>query len=404
MAAKLRFREADKSLEVYDIDIWLSCDDVWVGLVTQDTTNTLGRLWSPDYVIVNSSTEQFAVTQANNGVDPVTGALIGRSFLPSRVGLSNERSLVGYFEVIGEERTVCKATLLKDAAITTVDRLFDANARERDVPNQLTGYAYLVRVIDGVAMGYNATAIANFSRTQGSLFDKPGSENPDLSWCEDTIDQLEFELSKAVFSQGYSVESSIAAKFSAVVTFPTKHFHFAVDPPFSLNANTGTTYGRKGLPGPIFGEPWTAATANNSETISLTIWDRNENPFSPPPGFESPPVESGKLGLPFEVNIIGLYPVSGTPTLTNPRDNIGFGTGGFDSGWFLMDFPNGKCLPDGNNRLQAFNFWGNFFYQYIGLPAIGLAVQEFFNGHAGGAYGEILPLFYYQNVNAVCVD
>ena len=247
----------------------------------------------------NLTASQLSVTQANDVRDPVTQALIGKPFLPSRQGLSNDRSLFGYFEVIGEERTVCKATLLTDAAITTVDRLVDKSASVVDVPNQLTGYFYLVNVIDGVAFGYNATAIANFNRTghfvgvspAGSLFVGPGQEKPDLSDCEDTLDQLEFVLSKYKVSQGYTIESNIAAKFSAVVTFPTKHFHFAKTSPYSINSNS-LSYSVHDID--VRGEPWTVKTANSKEAISLTIWDRNEHPFTPPPDWESPPVETGK--------------------------------------------------------------------------------------------------------------
>jgi hypothetical protein len=389
VAAKLRFREWDKSEEVYDIEIWLSCDDVWVGLINQDPEKQLARLWSPDYVITSVSTDnlKFIVSNPLDVRDPVTEALLGREFRASVIGLPNERTLYGYFEVIGEEMTDCKPV---DGAVT---RLFE------DCPNTLAGFAYIVRVADGVAMAYNATAIANFARNFGSLFTGPGATKPDLTDAEDTIDQVEFVLSKAFISQNYSIEPSIAAQFSAIITFPTKHFHFAEDPPYSLNSNTITYFiGQRPR-----GEPFEGDTSNSGEEISLIIWDRDENPFLPPPGFESPPVETEELRLPYEVNIVGLYIGQGAPTLTNPRDNVGFPTGTFESGWFLMDFPHAKLLDDegggsfgGNVVISLLYFYGFTFQAYAGLPVIGMVAQEFANSTVGvgAAFGEFLPVYY----------
>jgi len=53
VAAKLRFREWDKSEEVFDVDIWLSRADVWVGAIIRNTVTGNARLFSPDWVIVN---------------------------------------------------------------------------------------------------------------------------------------------------------------------------------------------------------------------------------------------------------------------------------------------------------------------------------------------------------------
>ncbi len=398
IAAKLRFREWDKSLEVYDINIWLSCDDVWVGLITQGP-NSLAQLWSPDWVIIDAPAAggTFLLQTALNVVSG-TGALIGRPFRPQLIPIPNDRTLLGYFEVIGEERTACKAGGISGSGASKTGVVSRSHA---DAPNYLEGYAYIVRVDEGVAAGYNATALANFARNLGSLYFPPESDQPNLTNCEDTIDQVEFMLSKRFLNQGYSVESSIAAKFSAIITFPTKHFHFgSIAAGFPLNSNSAT-YGVAERPR---GEPFNGAHANDGEEVSVTIWDRNENPFFVPPGFESPAQGSDKIKLKYEVNVVGLYNTTGSVTLSNPRDNLGLPTGGFDSGWFKFDlngttsgFGTGthfKILPDGNTKLAAFNWFGNFFLEYVGLPAIGLVYQEFSNNKIGGAYGEILPIFY----------
>jgi len=398
IAAKLRFREWDKSLEVYDINIWLSCYDVWVGLIQQGP-NSLAYLWSPDWVIIDApaASPVFLLQTALN-VTSATGALVGRPFRPQLIPIPNDRTLLGYFEVIGEERTACKAS---NVSGTGANRTGYVNRTGADAPNYLEGYAYIVRVDEGVAAGYNASAFANFARNIGTLYFPPESDQPNFTNCEDTIDQVEFQLAKRFLNQGYSVESNINAKFSAIITFPTKHFHFGgILTGFPLNSNA-VNYGVAEAPR---GEPFNAARANDGEEVSVTIWDRNEVPFSVPPGFESPAQGSDKIKLKYEVNIVGLYPTAGAVTITNPRDNLGLPTGGPDSGWFKIDL-NGttagygtgthfKTLPDGNTKLQAFNWFGNFFATYVGLPALGLVYQEFSNNKVGGVYGEILPIFY----------
>ena len=405
IAAKLRFREWKNSHEVYDVDIWLSCNDVWVGLVRQDTTKKLAYLWSPDYVITSSTINSFTVEKPLDVKSP-EGILEGRPFRPSLIGLPNESSLYGYFEVIGEERTVCKT----DATGKKVTR-FNPQSYNVDCPNTLAGYAYIVRVNDGVGLGYNATAIANFSRNRGSLYVGPGAVKPDLTDGEETIDQLEFLLSKELIAQGFSIEESIEAKFSLVLTFPTKHFHFGESSPYNLNLNT-ISYSRGDRPR---GEPFVGTTSNTGEPVALYIWDRDEKLFSVPPGFESPSQREEELVIPYELAIIGLYRGSGAPSLTNPRDNLGFATGStsFDKGWFALVFGNEKVLDandppptgyyGGNADITAFNYFGQTFNRYVGLPVMGLIIQEFENSlvGVGAVYGEVLPVYFWNKWVAV---
>ena len=66
--------------------------------------------------------------------------------------------------------------------------------------------SFIVRVDDGASMAYNCTAIANFHRDDYVLYDSPGGTFPALDDCQDGLEQLEFELSKARVYQGYSIE------------------------------------------------------------------------------------------------------------------------------------------------------------------------------------------------------
>ena len=86
-----------------------------------------------------------------------------------------------------------------------------------------------------MSLAYNATALANFSVNRLSLFTTPGGTRPSLQLdAEDTLDQVEFAMAKYRAIAGYDIESAIAGKFSFILTFPTKHFHFCGAPNYTI--------------------------------------------------------------------------------------------------------------------------------------------------------------------------
>jgi hypothetical protein len=284
---------------------------------------------------------------------------------------------MGYIEVIGEERTFDHQT---SGAVTR----FTGNS---DAPNSLMGYGYIVRAADGVSFAYNAKAIANFSRNQGSLFQSPGGIKPTLMDCEDTLDELEFQIAKEKVVASYSIEDALGGKMSLILTFPTKWAHFAGRPNYTLKG--------PGAFGGIYplGPPWTAPNANSPETIQATIFDRNENSVNP----SSCPVSPcpGPLGLPYEVNVIGLY--KGTPPTVpaaGNRDNVALSTTTFASGYVRIHFPNTGYVQASNPTITRFLDFGTFLDTYGGLPVLGLSLQQFSNGNVGGFYGDIRDVFY----------
>jgi len=277
VAAKLRFREFDKSDEVFDADIWLSCNDVWVGTLERNSATGLTKLTSPDLVITapgtagcpSTSGSTFTVSAAlSGGVDFFTTNVTDT---PPPALTKADLTNMGYFEVIGTERTFSKAASGKVTRLTTDN--FDAL-------NTLSGYAFIVRVFDGVSDNYNATAIANFSVSGRCLFAGSGSEDPRLDAGDDGLGQLEFALSKKNISQGYSIENSISGKFSMIVTFPTKHFHFFDKRgDISLPEEDRVPYAI--LPDESLSLPFTGRTSNTGEKVNAKIYDRLENLFTP---------------------------------------------------------------------------------------------------------------------------
>jgi hypothetical protein len=386
VAAKLRFREWDKSEEVFDADIWLSRADVWVAAITRNAATNQARITSNDWVIVADTLTTFTVQKTLSG---------GFDFfwLTDYPAISN--NLMGYFEVIGEERTAEKVTAV--GAIFQVTRYPLGPAGLEVYPdclNTLMGYAYLVRPSRGVAMGYLATAIANFYRTPTTLFDAPGGLNPTLLDCEDSLDELEFEISKEDVFAGYDIDPAILGRFSLVVTFPTKHFHFEARPYYTLRTALW-----------VYGEPFTGVHMNAGEELKVYIYDRDEHKVTPEVSWWSPR-DTVTLSLPYEVNIIGLYQ-GVVPALypANPlvRDNVGFSTGtpGYINGWVWLCFDmhtraiTPALLPHPLGPGAAFDTYGTNVGVYRGLPLISAAIQEAENpALTGGMYGEMFDAFY----------
>jgi hypothetical protein len=391
ISAKLRFREWDKGEEVFSTDIWLSRGDVWVGAITHNASLVLpygARIRSPDWVITNSSADTFTLgTPLKNGYDFQNTSYISP-------GSSN---LMGYFEVIGEERTYDHVWTTSPAFKVTRIGVLTGATGVADVPNELMGYGYIVRVADGSSFAYNATAIANFSRNKGSLFSGLDSPSPTLMDGEDTLDQLEFQLSKKEVIAGYDVAGIIGAKFSLILTFPTKHFHFCQRPNYTARGVSTTPANCVSGPPTV---PWTTFdgifgdhNANTLEVFEQLIYDRNENKLLPPPCFTI--CFPFYTGVPFGVNAIGFY--RGTqPAVPGQglRDNMAFSTGVFESGFFEIKFPNSGQVQPLNPKITKFLHFDMLFSGYRGLPVIGLALQEYQNNNVGGFYGDTRDVFY----------
>ncbi len=382
IVAKLRFREWDKSEEVFDCDIWLSDGDVWVGVVTLNPSTGLANIWSPDYVVVDYDALTFTVQKVLiNGFDFITQNISLRksSTYPPSGWSEAQMTQVGYFEVIGEERTKTKITV---GTTNKVGRI-SLEVGYPDCPNVLMGQAYIVRVEDGVAMGYNAFAFTNF-HSKG-IFSAPGALTPALTDAEMGLDQLEFAMSKGSIFAAYEIDPAIDGKTSIIITFPTKYFRYDWDP---INKKRPIISGSD--------NPFRALDANDGEVIFISVWDRDENRIIPEKKWWSPPPEIQPLSLPYEVNIIGVY--SGTSPVLPPtsRDNVVFPAGEFKNGWIWIE------LLDENKSQSAFPKKNTYFYLlghafglrdnligYMGLPALALQLQEFSNFNVGGYYGEI---------------
>ena len=411
VAAKLRFREWDKSVEVFDIDIWLSINDVWVGTVSQSAGGN-AQLSTPDWVIVGYDACKFELKKAF--VEGSGGPVEFATFtLPA--GSTNQ---YGYFEVIGEELTKPKSYDDTSAGKTYVDRKCLAIGPAyvySDCPNTLMGYAYIVRIDDGVGLGYTASAFANFYLYDGyicpgnapcfpainPLFAGPGSQFPRLDECQDTLDAIEFNLSKAYLYVPYALESVVKGATTQLITFPTKHFHFEDEAVWTILDNVGSYPENWGM-------PFRANKANDGEEVLVRLFDRNEKEDTTTT-FTSPQPEPGKIKLPYELMLVGYYKGSTTPV---GRANFGYNTKTFDTGWTRWDLVLGGTINNpvlkhgavphllwdkfgyysGMNECIGFFYWDWWFGGYLGLPAIAYTIQEASVGT--NFFGEMIPTPY----------
>ncbi len=344
IAAKLRINEWLRGREVFSQDIWIPSSGVWTGTIEINEDGTNALLTSSDNVISSYDPNSFSLSNPLS-----SGSLFSKSYILKKNG---DSTLYGYIEVIGEEKTS------PDNIDGSVGRLAKS---DRDCPNTLKGNALINRVEDGVFMSYDAMAIGNFSRGQGSLFRSTGSSFPRLDTCEDSLDQLEFQLSKCEIRGSYSLDPSTQSRTSFIVAFPTRHFHYQnggrisqVDNPFEAPKETG------------------------SEVLGTTLSEDGKT------------IADSEISLPFSVNVIGLY--KGDSRSLTGIDNVSLPTGSSELGEAIL-------IPDSLSQRSLIPDFEDYFVpnqgrfmMYRGLPAVGLVLQE--SRNAGQPSATLTPVGY----------
>ena len=426
---RMRFREWKRSRECLDIDIPLTTNDVWVGEVSRKTgggavLNTPaggGERWiDADRVTTASVAYPYGYFQA--ALFPAAG--IDFSTYAIEVEETNKvpRCEYGYIEFIGEERVGAPTTTAEPwkfpRIATTVDGGGIGNGR--DVHDVLMGNIYLIRPTQAISHQYNMTALSDFAVNQDGIWNYTSSNQPNFY---DSVqggpgqdgtnpgiggfDQLEAIISKRLVYSQYSTgtdpgdPTSTPMSTSEVITFPTKHFHY--DPTDRSRHEGGLAAligSQRALRPPFTGlretlDDQLVATAiaacSVGENVLFKIYDRKENTFAPGAPISPPPVlPPGKL--PYEVNILGYYPSEGASA--EFRNNVPVFTAGggqtFYNGYSIVDLGDNGQGKD----IITFNFYGNLYASYNGLPALGIVMTEFFNDSVNGYYGNTVPWQY----------
>jgi hypothetical protein len=426
---RLRFREWKRSREVFDIDIPLSKNDVFVAEISLGADG-IPVIHSPDRYVSSVTATHF-----NTAPWPAAGFQFSNFDLEIPLNgtpmpeAAKPRLTYGYIEFIGEERVAPEW----DATFRFA-RLGDAN---RDARNVLMGNVYLIRPEVQISHQYNFTALTNFAINPNGIWQPPQNQRPTL--LQDVqgyagnpgiggFDQLESILSKRwvyfTYVNGVEATTNTPMNTSVVVTFPTKLFHYTKTAPFPR------------IQVPPWFPPFTGThetpddAATGGELIDYAIFNRSEKRLDRPdlPPISPPPPPGARPRLPWEVNIVGLYPTD-PPTIKFTRDNVGIATASpldvFQEGWgwldlspFLFAASETREAPQGEGgqagvfdnigrpgapwlaatvpayAFDGFNFFGNPFNVYYGLPAIGIIMTEFYNDSVGGYYGNTVPWQY----------
>ena len=287
----------------------------------------------------------------------------------------------------------------------------------------LYGYGVVINVADGAAFGYDAVAIDDLvpaTKDAWILHYSPGDLEPSLK--DPDIDTNAIHVSNgkskdlsfgtgygaagigqlqsvnslimtSVVMNDYVTDASIGAQTDWLFTFPTKKYHVATDPTMEP-----------------FSEPWATTVVSACEPTRLSSWDREESTppakpgedddpiFSPPPP-PGTPTTPGNDDIPlcYESTVLQFGAESASES-----SNLALGIAGeLDAadGWASVTFAQAAAL---DTVLDACDHAGSVVNvanagecirriqadggeTLDGLPVIGLAVQRYVNGNAGGA-------------------
>jgi hypothetical protein len=403
-AVKVRFLEGENSLEVLDFNVYLSAYDVWTGGLVPSTSTIAGHVGEPSatHITADTSCAPFLVKA-------------GQEFLPFTIDQDNaagntsmRRATDGHFEIL-EMATFNGPTIgYADHGGTgvpgncgAIQADWDNNAvydtgDEDLVTGGLFGSASIINVDQGIAMTYDAIAIDEFWAGAVGAHSEPGSLLPSLA--QGDIEATVFQNGAAVsstFSSGaeavsalftkqaiyneYALDTIVNGKTEWVITFPTKNFH--VDNPVAV---------------PPFVNTWNGLTSCHE--FSLTMWDREEQEETVSNGGVSPrPPAGANPSLCKEANVVEFVlpgGVSGAESSIMGSDNLVSVTTpavahATENGWARMEFNNDNGTDYVTTALAGAD--------YVGLPVVGFAAQQFTNAGAGeGLLAQYAGLFVHK--------
>jgi len=375
VAAKVRFREGRNSNEVLDFAICLSPADQWTGWVLETSASTPAQLiwWdndtptAPDPNGNNLVTDNFAVAVpfAYGG----TGAA-------SSVTIDDTKE--GYFEIIGGSSWLDGHLSGSPRVVATPEECLTYALEATgglDVPNTLTGNAYIFNIADGAGTyAYNATPLANFNDTFLAISLASDSQ-PRLSDARDVnanatgIDEVNYVLTKAQMYAIYDIEAGLGGQTDIINTFPTKRQSIQLlsgNGPFNDAAEANDN----GL--------ITSVTAR-CETVNIRLFDDAENSPTTTTGFS--PGEESVLEKCDEVSLITVGSVASS-LLDSNLVQFNLNNAGFELGWLIENFT-------GTGRSTTING-----VTTNGMPVIGYELQGFIDGY----FTHMLPLRYTTSI------
>ena len=333
--ARVRFHEGANiagstctsgSWEILDFDVCLTPNDMWTGYVKQvpsgSTPNTNGgQICSVDnHTLVWDNVSSHTLGTATGGE-----GCFNFKYGPQNPvsGITADNTLEGYFTIIGEyvQNNVPYAAANYTCDPTSRYGTYLGTGTVGDVPNALTGYAFVADIADPANSpfyGYNATAIADFNNVALNTANVFASETPTLSADGgDLLRGINYILTKEQVMSTYLLWDSWETEL--VLTFPTKRY-------------TETAASCSG----IFHDP----------RVTITVWDDDENTHTS--GCQnSPCIGAADDQIPYELNVLPVNMLSNTnfmmpSTLHAPNGSViqngTISTQDYDRGWVNINF------------------------------------------------------------------
>ena len=464
-AVKVRVLEAQNSQEVLDFNLYLSPEDHFSfaisateegggQLVTRDNSCTVPAIPADGVAFRNSK-----YADDKQETDPADAA----DFDNTGIG----RTQTGYLEVIEmgqldpDSAPIIDTVGLADPAMTAinaaaavthgvdgepancnilvnawsradgVDGVWLAESRTTDLTGDaeflsdwsgggLYGYATLINVPEGTAVGYDAIAIADHVAADASGSDmhyQPGDIRPNFgdsaldtaaivsvngaaitvdflgdypSEATQRVQALNATMMASEIYNDYVTDPDIGAQTDWLLTFPTRAFHINGTEPIEPFSRLWT--------GESACEPGALNALDREESTATTLPDEEEPDFSPaPPTPPGPGPKNSDVPLCYESTLVQFGTESATSTST-----ITVGVNAFldaSNGWAILslvpealDSTLGQCDIDGDMTADAalkdpcdrsINAGDA---QLFGLPVVGFAIQKYVNGGPGANY------------------
>jgi hypothetical protein len=437
-AIKVRFLEAYNSREVLDFNLYMSPFDVWTaevdkvgagaGVSTADNSCTVPVVGSTPTPFVN-----YAYAGGNTDTGPTNLGRTTEGYVELiEMGTVNNNVAVwkggGALDAITHSGGVPASCATVQAAwgYASGSQFWKTNAQtDIGAPDGgLFGSGTIVNVGQGTIEAYNAEALAGFyAANAASSHTKPGDILPNLSTGGNNIAYTfnttgtgnvslattsftaSIDAVSAVFMTDnvyneYAVDPAYGQSTEWVVTFPTKRFYVDLPIPGLARSKNAPTIATPPFD-LIFGSGWNVGYAGTScSPIDVTYFDREEGQPTSSPGFSPPPPGPAGFALCWEANVVSFDPAAGgnAPILASNLQESFALSAGYTTGWANFDFTNG--VQAGQHTLAGIN--GNTF---VGLPAVGFAVQQTINTSAGGA-GVLAnyTALYNHKYNRVCTN
>ena len=464
-AVKVRVLEAQNSQEVLDFNLYLSPQDHFSfaisateegggQLVTRDNSCTVPAIPADGVAFRNSK-----YADDKQETDPADAA----DFDNTGIG----RTQTGYLEIIemgqldpdsapiidtvglanpamtainaaaavthGVDGEPANCNILVDAwsRADGVDGVWLAESRTTDLTGDaeflpewsgggIYGYATLINVPEGTAVGYDAIAIADHVAADASGSDmhyKPGDIRPNFgdsaldtaaivsvngaaitvdffgdypSEATQRVQALNATMMASEIYNDYVTDPDIGAETDWLLTFPTRAFHINGTEPIEPFSQLWT--------GESACEPSALNALDREESTATTLPDEEAPDFSPaPPTPPGPGPKNSDVPLCYESTLVQFGTESATSTST-----ITVGVNAFldaSNGWATLslipealDSTLGQCDIDGDLTADAalkdpcdrsINAGDA---QLFGLPVVGFAIQKYVNGGPGANY------------------